>query len=70
MGTRSLRVEIRAGGIQTDADQLDKLAGQNTVSPGVGDYPEAELGPLRIPFAQYVQRRIRLLTMLPAPFQP
>src|ERR1700734_817476 len=51
----TVRIEIGTGGIQADADQLDKLARQDRVSPWVGAHPEAELGPLRIPFAQGVQ---------------
>src|SRR5271170_7042453 len=58
MVARSLRIEIGAGGIQADADQLDKLAGQNGMSPWIGAHPEAELGPLRVPLTQRAQSRI------------
>jgi hypothetical protein len=55
---RSRRIEICAGGIQADTDQLDKLERQNGMGPGIGAHPEAEFGPLWIPLAHRVQSRI------------
>src|SRR5271156_106323 len=58
MVARSLRIEIGAGGIQANADQFDKLARKNGMSPWIGAHPEAKFGPLRIPLAQRAQGRI------------
>src|SRR5271170_5878847 len=58
MVARSPRIEIGARSIQAQADQLDKLAGQNGMSPWIGAHPEAKLGPLRVPLTQRVQSRI------------
>src|ERR1700741_4076127 len=51
-------VEVRASGIQTDADQFDKLNGQNISRPGIRRHLHAFLSPGRIPFSQFVQGRI------------
>jgi hypothetical protein len=50
MAARSIWVEVRASGIQTDADQFDKLDGQNTSRPGIRRHLHALLSPGWIPF--------------------
>src|SRR4029077_11423422 len=54
MAADSIWVEVRAGGIQTDADQFDKLDGQKTSRPGIRRHLHALLRPGRIPFSQFV----------------
>ena len=57
VAARALRIQVRAGGIQADADQFDELDGQNSILPWIRRQLHALLRPLWIPFPQLVQRR-------------
>ena len=57
MAARALRVQVRAGGIQAEADQFDKLDGQYPVPPWIRGHPHGLLRPSWIPFPQFVESR-------------
>src|SRR5262249_25066246 len=57
VAARALGIQVRADGIQADADQFDELDGQNSILPWIRGHLHALLRPLWIPFSQLVQRR-------------
>ena len=54
----AVRIEVRAGGIERNADQFDELPRQDLVSPRIGRHLQARFGPGRIPFEELADRRI------------
>jgi hypothetical protein len=58
MTARAVRIEIGAGRIYSEADQLDRLARQDARAPRIGGHLHASGRPGGIPFADLLQRRI------------
>src|SRR5271154_5775419 len=50
-------IEVRAGAIQREVDQLHLLARQNAAGPWVRSNPQQHFRSFGIPFSEFVQRR-------------